>query len=135
MNSERGVSSLAMVLLLLVLGSLLLQGVSRQETSFASRVTTESRSLQRQAVVQSAIEWGRMQSWGLQPALQCRRYSGQDVAVCLRRLTETSVLLIAHYEGVSLWRQGAVIDGNIEFSAHGWSDFCPLKAVALCLTP
>ena len=135
MNRERGVSSLAVVLLLLVLGSLLLQGVSRQEASFASRVTSESRSLQRQAVVQSAIEWGRMQSWGLQPALQCRRYTGQDVAVCLRRLTETSVLLIAHYEEVSLWRQGEVIDGNIKFSPHGWSDFCPLKAVALCQIP
>lgn len=135
MNRERGVSSLAMVLLMLVLGSLLLQGVSRQEASFASRVTTESRSLQRQAVVQSAIEWGRMQSWALQPTVQCRRYTVQDVAVCLRRLTETSVLLIAHYEGVSLWRQGAVIDGNIEFSPHGWSDFCPLKAIVLCQIP
>lgn len=135
MNRERGVSSLAMVLLLLVLGSLLLHGVSRQEASFASRVTTESRALQWQAVVQSAIEWGRMQSWGLQPTVQCRRYTAQDVAVCLRRLTEASVLLIAHYEGVSLWRQGAVIDGNIEFSPHGWSDFCPLKAIALCQTP
>ncbi|MGO0765337.1 DUF2509 family protein, partial [Citrobacter freundii] len=39
MNRERGVSSLAMVLLLLVLGSLLLQGVSRQEASFAARVS------------------------------------------------------------------------------------------------
>ena len=135
MNSERGVSSLAMVLLLLVLGSLLLQGVSRQEASFASRVTSESRSLQRQGVVQSASEWGRMQSWGLQPTIQCRRYTGQDAAVCLRRLTETSVLLIAHYEEVSLWRQGEVIDGNIKFSPHGWSDFCPLKAVALCQIP
>ena len=58
MNRERGVSSLAMVLLLLVLGSLLLQGVSRQEASFAARVVTQSQALQRQAVVQSAMEWG-----------------------------------------------------------------------------
>ncbi|VDZ64302.1 Protein of uncharacterised function (DUF2509) [Citrobacter freundii] len=58
MNRERGVSSLAMVLLLLVLGSLLLQGVSRQEASFAARVSTQSQALQRQAVVQSAMEWG-----------------------------------------------------------------------------
>lgn len=67
MNRERGVSSLAMVLLLLVLGSLLLQGVSRQEASFAARVVTQSQALQRQAVVQSAMEWGRMQPWRLQP--------------------------------------------------------------------
>ena len=124
MNRERGVSSLAMVLLLLVLGSLLLQGVIRQEASFAARVVTQSQALQRQAVVQSAMEWGRIQPWRLQPVVQCRRL-----------LTNNFVLLIAHYEGVFLWRQGAVIDGNIEFSAHGWSDFCPLKEQTLCQIP
>ena len=135
MNRERGVSSLAMVLLLLVLGSLLLQGVSRQEASFAARVVTQSQALQRQAVVQSAMEWGRTQPWRLQPAVQCRRVPTQDAAVCLRLLTNNFVLLIAHYEGISLWRQGAVIDGNIEFSARGWSDFCPLKEQTLCQIP
>lgn len=130
MNRERGVSSLAMVLLLLVLGSLLLEGVSRQEASFAARVVTQS-----QAVVQSAMEWGRIQPWRLQPVVQCRRVPTQNAAVCLRLLTNNFVLLIAHYEGVFLWRQGAVIDGNIEFSAHGWSDFCPLKEQTLCQIP
>lgn len=135
MNRERGVSSLAMVLLLLVLGSLLLQGVNRQESRFASRVVTQSQALQRQAVVQSAMEWGRMQPWRLQLAAQCRRYTTQDAEVCLRQLTNNFVLLIVHYEGVSLWRQGAIIDDNIEYSAHGWSDFCPLKEQALCQIP
>nr|WP_211922848.1 DUF2509 family protein [Citrobacter braakii] len=124
-----------MVLLLLVLGSLLLQGVSRQESRFASRVVTQSQALQRQAVVQSAMEWGRMQPWRLQLDAQCRRYTTQDAAVCLRQLTNNSVLLIVHYEGVSLWRQGAIIDDNIEYSAHGLSDFCPLKEQALCQIP
>ncbi|EPQ6908663.1 DUF2509 family protein [Citrobacter freundii] len=135
MNRERGVSSLAMVLLLLVLGSLLLEGVSRQEASFAARVVTQSQALQRQAVVQSAMEWGRIQPWRLQPVVQCRRVPTQNAAVCLRLLTNNFVLLIAHYEGVFLWRQGAVIDGNIEFSAHGWSDFCPIKEQTLCQIP
>ncbi|WP_129740823.1 DUF2509 family protein, partial [Escherichia coli] len=44
-------------------------------------------------------------------------------------------LLIAGYEGVSLWRTGEVIDGNIVFSPRGWSDFCPLKERALCQLP
>ena len=124
-----------MVLLLLLLGSLLLQGVSRQESRFASRVVTQSQALQRQAVVQSAMEWGRMQPWRLQLAAKCRRSTPQDAEVCLRLLTNNFVLLIVHYEGVSLWRQGAIIDDNIEYSAHGWSDFCPLKEQALCQIP
>ena len=45
MNREKGVSSLALVLMLLVLGSLLLQGMSQQDRSFASRVSMESQSL------------------------------------------------------------------------------------------
>ena len=49
MNREKGVSSLALVLMLLVLGSLLLQGMSQQDRSFASRVSMESQSLRRQA--------------------------------------------------------------------------------------
>lgn len=59
MNREKGVSSLALVLMLLVLGSLLLQGMSQQDRSFASRVSMESQSLRRQAIVQSALAWGR----------------------------------------------------------------------------
>lgn len=62
MNREKGVSSLALVLMLLVLGSLLLQGMSQQDRSFASRVSMESQSLRRQAIVQSALAWGKMHS-------------------------------------------------------------------------
>ncbi len=73
MNREKGVSSLALVLMLLILGSLLLQGMSQQDRSFASRVSMESQSLRRQAIVQSALEWGKMHSWQTQPAVQCLR--------------------------------------------------------------
>ena len=124
MNREKGVSSLA---LLLVLGSLLLQGMSQQDRSFASRVSMESQSLRRQAIVQSALAWGKMHSWQTQPAVQCSQYAGTDAQVCLR--------LLADYEGVSLWRTGEVIDGKIVFSPRGWSDFCPLKEGALCQLP
>lgn len=135
MNRERGISSLALVLLLLALGSLLLQGLSRQDASHASRVAIESQALQRQAVVQSALEWGRMQRWLLQPAAQCRREATQLGDVCLRLLADNNALLIAHYAGSSLWRHGRVIDDRIVFSAQGWSDFCPLREEALCQLP
>lgn len=45
----------------------------------------------------------------------------------MRLLAYNEALLIAGYEGVSLWRTGEVIDGKIVFSPRGWSDFCPLK--------
>lgn len=135
MNRERGVSSLALVLMLLVLGSLLLQGMSQQDRSFASQVTMESQSLRRQSIVQSALEWGRMYSWQTQPAVQCSQYTATGARVCLRLLADNEILLIAGYEGVSLWRTGEVNDGNIVFAPRGWSDFCPQKEGALCQLP
>ncbi|SJE49950.1 putative alpha-mannosidase [Shigella sonnei] len=102
MNREKGVSSLALVLMLLVLGSLLLQGMSQQDRSFASRVSIESQSLRRQAIVQSALAWGKMHSWQTQPAVQCSQYAGTDARVCLRLLADNeagndSNLLIVFY--------------------------------------
>ncbi|EMN3917957.1 DUF2509 family protein [Citrobacter farmeri] len=135
MNRERGVSSLALVLMLLVLGSLLLQGVNQQQSSFASRVAIESQALQRQAVVQSAMEWGRMQQWSVNSDKPCRYYGEDNVAVCLRRLADSRALLIANYQGTSVWREGEQKEERVIFSPHGWSDFCPLREAALCQIP
>lgn len=89
--------------------------MSQQDRSFASRVSMESQSLRRQAIVQSALAWGKMHSWQTQPAVQCSQYAGTDARVCLRLLADNEALLVAGYEGVSLWRTGEVIDGNIVF--------------------
>lgn len=135
MNREQGASSLVLVLLILVLGSLLLQSVNQQQASFASRVMVESQALQLQAMVQSAMEWGRMQHWEAQSEIQCRDYGADNTPVCLRVLDENRVLLIAQYQGASVWRQGEQRQGSVVFSPHGWSDYCPLREVALCQIP
>lgn len=126
-------SSLALVLLLLVLGTLILTGFNQQLTTFSALVGGERRSLQQKATVQSALEWGRVQSWSLEPQVQCKKTSAWRV--CLRQLSEARVLLIAGDSGMLLWRAGEIVDGKIRFSPHGWSDFCPLKENALCQLP
>ncbi len=126
-------SSLALVLLLLVLGTLILTGFNQQLTTFSALVGGERRSLQQQATVQSALEWGRVQSWSSEPQVQCKKTSAWRV--CLRQLSEARVLLIAGDSGMLLWRAGEIVDGKIRFSPHGWSDFCPLKESALCQLP
>ncbi|MGX5028019.1 DUF2509 family protein [Enterobacter asburiae] len=133
MNRQRGMSSLALVLLLLVLGTLILTGLNQQLTTFSTLVGRESRSLQQQAAVQSALEWGRVQSWSPNPEVQCKQASSWRV--CLRPLGETTVLLIAGDSDLLLWRAGEIVDGKIRFSPHGWSDFCPLKERSLCQLP
>ncbi|MBS3050228.1 DUF2509 family protein [Enterobacter mori] len=133
MNRQRGMSSLALVLLLLVLGTLILTGLNQQLTTFSALVGGESRSLQQQASVQSALEWGRVQDWLVSPGVQCKKVS--TWRACLRQLSESRVLLIAGNNDLLLWRAGEVIDGKIYFLPHGWSDFCPLKEEALCQLP
>lgn len=135
MNRQRGVSSLALVLLLLVPGSLLLQGVNQQLSCFSARVAVETQALQHQAQVYSAMEWGKMLPWSGQTETQCRYYGMENIPVCMRMLSENRVLLIASWQGMTVWRQGENVAGERVFSAHGWSDFCPLKEVALCRLP
>ena len=124
-------SSLALVLLLLMLGSLMLAGLNQQLAALMRIVSTERQAIQHQAIAQSALEWGRTLSWQTQAEFACRQYPQQPWRVCLRIL-EGRALLIASSGSVTLWRLGEVTTDGVHFSPHGWSDFCPLKERALC---
>ena len=132
MNRQRGMSSLALVLLLLVVGTLILTGLNQQLQTFSTLVSGESLSVRQKATVQAALEWRRVQEWALQPEVQCKQT--QRLRVCIR-LFEARVLLIAGNDNLLLWRGGDISEGQIRFSAHGWSDFCPLKESTLCQLP
>ena len=133
MSRQHGIASLTLVLLLLVLGTLILTGLNQQLITFTMLVGDESRAIQQQAATQSALEWGRVQRWSLQPDVQCKQRQTQRV--CLRVLNESQVLLIAGDGELLLWRGGEIVNGHIRFLPHGWSDFCPLSEVALCQLP
>ncbi|EKD5160065.1 DUF2509 family protein [Enterobacter cloacae] len=133
MNRQNGIASLTLVLLLLVSGTLILTGLNQQLITFTMLVGDESRAIQQQAATQSALEWGRVQHWSLQPDVQCKQRQTQRV--CLRVLNESQVLLIAGDGELLLWRGGEIVNGHIRFLPHGWSDFCPLKERALCRLP
>ena len=133
MSRQHGIASLTLVLLLLVLGTLILTGLNQQLITFTMLVGDESRAIQQQAATQSALEWGRVQHWSLQPDVQCKQRQTQRV--CLRVLNESQVLLIAGDGDLLLWRGGKIVNGHIRFLPHGWSDFCPLKERALCRLP
>lgn len=124
-------SSLALVLLLLILGSLMLAGLNQQLDSLAHIVSTERQATEHQAIAQSALEWGRTLDWQTQADYACLQHPQQPWRVCLR-LTDAHALLIASSDSITLWRQGEVTAEGIRFSPHGWSDFCPMKERALC---
>lgn len=131
MNRQRGISSLAMVLMLLLLGSLMLQGLNQVQRQQLAMVNDETRALRKTAIVHSALQWGKVQPWSVAVGQQCLAFD-KISRVCLRLFADGTALLIAQSEGLSLWQSGLWGTGKIHFSAHGWSDFCPLKEVALC---
>ena len=86
-------SSLAMVLLILLLGSLLLNGLNQQRVAHIRRVTTESVSLRQYAAVQSAMEWRLVQKWPPESVFQCLAHPGELWNVCLRTFADNRALL------------------------------------------
>lgn len=134
MNRQRGMSSLALVLLLLMLGSLMLTGLNQQLDALMRIVRADSQAIYHQATAQSALEWGRTLPWPSDADAACQQHLQQPWRVCLRILDERAVL-IASSGSITLWRQGKVTAEGIVFLPHGWSDFCPLKERALCQQP
>lgn len=135
MNRQRGMSTLALVLLLLVLGSLLLSGLNQQLSSHIWRVNQESTGIRRMAESHSALAWGQHQAWSSKPGMQCLEHETQAWRACLRIFSNRTALLMAGNQKALLWRLGYTSGEKVLFSPRGWSDFCPLKESALCQLP
>lgn len=134
MNRERGASSLALVLLLLVLGSLMLQGLNQTQRRQVAMVNDETLALRDTARAHTALQWGKTLPWSMAIAVQCRANS-DGARACLRQLNDDAILLMAESNGIQLWQSGTKQGNGIVFSPHGWSDFCPLQEKALCQMP
>lgn len=132
MNRQKGISSLALVLMLLILGALLLTGHNQQLNTLLLIVNAESRSIRQQAMAHSAMEWARTLAWLPAKERQCHTHPSQPWWACLRTNGTEGQLLSAGSEGTILWRLGSDVAGKVVFSPHGWSDFCPIKEAALC---
>lgn len=126
---------MALVLLLLILGSLLLAGLNQQYRALSGRVASEVRRVRDVAEVHSALEWGRSQRWSPGVTAQCRQPTGISGSVCLRIFTDGALLLIASVGTSRRWFAGEVDKGAVVFLPHGWSDFCPLTEEVLCQPP
>lgn len=135
MNRQRGLSSLLMVLLLLALGSLLLQGLNQQQRSLMAQTSSETQALRDAADAHSALQWGKGLSWPQQEAVSCQQDAAHGWRACLRIFSDASVLLIGGGGRMLLWQSGEVEQNRVRFSPHGWSDFCPLKEASLCQMP
>ncbi|MCS5932639.1 DUF2509 family protein [Klebsiella pneumoniae subsp. pneumoniae] len=124
-----------MVLLLLTLGSLLLEGLNLQQRALLAQTASETQAIRDTAIAHSALQWGKQQVWSAQVALACRsrrRRAGAPVCVSSATVHWCSAAPAARCRSGSPAR---VRGGQVRFSAHGWSDFCPLREASLCQMP
>lgn len=128
-------SSLLLVLLVLVLGSLTLQGTSIRHQAQVSQAALEKAAVTDSAHVESLLEWGRMLPWTVQPTDHCQTHPAFKGRVCLRLFVDGSGVLIASSGEQTRWQTGTLIDSTVQFDRHGWSDFCPLKETVQCQLP
>ena len=128
-------SSLLMVLLLLTLGSLLLEGLNLQQRALLAQTASETQAIRDTAMAHSALQGGKQQAWSAQEPLACRTEPQQGWHTCLRIFGDGSLLLSSASGEVQVWQSGEVRGGQVYFFAHGWSDFCPLREVSLCQMP
>lgn len=135
MKNQQGMSSLLLVLLMLVLGSLTLQGLGVQHQALLSQTNMEMTALQESANADSLLEWGSVNSWTSGQDEQCVQMALYTGRVCLRVFEDDTVLMMANSGGQFRWLIGALDNNVLQFDSHGWSDFCPRKEAAQCLLP
>ena len=130
-------SSLLMVLLLLTLGSLLLEGLNLQQRALLAQTASETQAIRDTAIAHSALQWGKGLVWPLQETVSCQQNAALGWRACLRVFSDASVLLIGGSDGggILLWQSGVIEQNRVRFSPHGWSDFCPLREASLCQMP
>lgn len=138
---EKGSSTLFMVLMLFALGSLMLQGLSRQLGAQRFEVAAEIQSIKNHVAARSALAWGEKQSWRPQKEWQCQHDPRFVWHACLHQTDKGEALLAAFGDAsgerfpLTLWRWGVLRDGKLAAAAQGWLDFCPLVDDALCTLP
>ncbi|MBK4824929.1 YgdB family protein [Pectobacterium versatile] len=142
---QEGSGTLAMVLLIAIIGLLLMSGLQRQLDTAIQVGNDERHYLRAFNQALSSLNWGRGQRWNtLTENWQCQQLSAEQLVVCLRAASDgeqgllrgegtlpASARPLTLYQRVSF---SGLSSGQIAIQplGNGWLDFCPDKDVARC---
>ncbi|MCS3430950.1 YgdB family protein [Klebsiella sp. BIGb0407] len=138
LSREAGHSTLLMVMMLLLLGLMMMAGLSSYLAAQRQWGMKEVRTIVRYAGAQSALAWGAEQQWSPQQRWQCQTEALSGLHACLYQLKSNEVLLAGTLvdgnlsENLVFWRWGEVKKGKFIASNHGWLDYCPLSDKTRC---
>ena len=143
-NAERGGSTLAAVMMLLVMGLMLLNAQHRQLDSALLLAADEKRYLLAYNQAASALSWGVAQSWSHgqlnESGWWCRQTT--ELRACAKLSSQAGIVLVrgeAPMNGAEPLRlyqrskpEGATGEIALRAETGGWLDFCPEKKQADC---
>lgn len=139
-TNQYGGSTLAAVMLLLVMGLMLLTAQQRQLDNTLLLAVDQQRYLQAYNQAASALSWGMVQSW---PTLSgniwhCQQHLA-NLQACAKLSARAGIVLVRGRGDVSrddvfwLYQLAAASDGGqLVAEKGGWLDFCPEKNEADC---
>ncbi|MBN3136305.1 YgdB family protein [Pectobacterium punjabense] len=144
-GSQKGSGTLAMVMLIAIIGLLLMSGLQRQLDAAIQTGNDERHYLRAFNQALSSLNWGRGQHWNtITESWQCQQLSAEQLVVCLRMVSDGAQGLLRGegtfptlarplrlYQRVSF---SALSSGKIAIQpwGSGWLDFCPDKEVTRC---
>jgi len=142
--AQQGGSTLAAVMMLLVMGLMLLNAQHRQLDSALLLASDQQRYLQAYNQAASALSWGMAQRWpqgGLSAGgWLCRQ--NVELSACVRQSARAGMVLVrgegALRGGEPLWlyqlskTEGTGAEAGLIAEPGGWLDFCPEKKEADC---
>ncbi|WP_447886282.1 YgdB family protein [Serratia fonticola] len=146
MDRQQGGSTLAAVMLLLVMGLMLLTAQQRQLDSALLLAVDQQRYLRAYNQAASALSWGLTQPWpreSLQAShWSCQQISSEALQACARLSARTGLVMVRGAGDVAgaepLWlyqlatQQGGAGGYLLKAQKGGWLDFCPEKRESDC---
>ncbi|MHA7845573.1 YgdB family protein [Serratia sp. D1N4] len=146
MQAQQGGSTLAAVMLLLVMGLMLLNAQQRQLDSALLLAVDQQRYLRAYNQAVSALNWGLVQQWPREQLTatrwHCRPLPTDALQACVRRSSRIGIVVvrgagvIANAEPLWLYQLASETNtvGDVALQAEkgGWLDFCPEKKESDC---
>lgn len=130
--SQRGSGALIMVLILLLVGTLMLNATRRQLDDAITLVADERLYLQQFTAATSALAWGQRLPWLTGEGWQCQLQVTYHWRACLNAArmllrADSGPQTLALYH----WMHRAD-SGELRPRPHGWLDYCPLAENGGC---
>ncbi|MEI7184815.1 YgdB family protein [Pectobacterium carotovorum] len=142
---QEGSGTLAMVLLIAIIGLLLMSGLQRQLDAAIQVGNDERHYLRAFNQALSSLNWGRGQRWAtLTESWQCQQLSAEQLVVCLRAASDGEQGLLRGEGTLPASAQPLRLYQRVSFSGlssgqitiqplgNGWLDFCPDKEATRC---